>query len=138
MKRIITFLLIILSAGLYAQNWETVAETNEYKIEKGAVVCSSSQGFDYEFVVMRYSNLTNDVIDLSFNFEVWYDDFCNTCGESDHGSMRLVTIPANSVVEGSCSTSGDYLKTFDHSLTINERAWKSKLTDIVVNKISIR
>lgn len=138
MKRIITFLLFLMSTGLYAQNWEIVAETNEYKIERGTVVCPSTQGFEYEYVVMKYTNLTNADINLSFNFEVWYDDFCNTCGESDHGSMRLVTIPANSSVEGSCSTSGDYLKTFDHSITIHERAWKSKLTEIVVNKIEIK
>jgi hypothetical protein len=138
MKRIFTFLLFLLSTSLYAQNWNVEAATNEYKIEKGSIVCQSTQGYDYEYALMRYTNLTSEAIDLSFNFEVWYDDFCNTCGNADHGSMRLISIPANGVVEGACATSEDYLKTFAHSITINERAWKSKLTKIVFNKIAIK
>jgi hypothetical protein len=138
MKLFFTFLIINVFAGAYAQNWEVVAESNDFKIEKSHAVCSSTQGFDYDYTVLRYANLTNESIDLVFNFEVWYDDFCNTCGNADHGSMRLVSLPVNSVLEGTCSSSDDYLKIFDHSLTINERAWKSKLTNIVLNKIAIK
>jgi len=29
------------------------------------------------------------------------------------------------------------LRVFDHAVTVNEKVWKSKLTELVLNKISI-
>jgi hypothetical protein len=137
MNKFFTFLFLLISSGLLAQDWEVVAEDIDYKIEEGHIICKSTQGFDYDYRVLKYTNLANQELELAFNFERWYnEDFCEACGEGDHNTMRSITIPANSSIEGSCGSSADYLKIFDHTETRDTKAWASKLTKVVVNKLN--
>lgn len=136
MNKIFTLMFLIFSSTLFAQNWDVIAEDVNYKIEQSKIVCKSTQGFDYEFTVLKFSNLTNDELSLSFNFERWYNgDYCHGCYDGDHNTIRELILPANASIEGTCNSSEDYLKIFDHSLTNDSKAWKSKLSDLVINKI---
>lgn len=129
-----------ISFGVYAQknaqDWVVIEDNSEFTVEKSSIICKSSQGWDYEYVVTKFTNHTNEDITISFVFEKWYGDFCSGCSEdSDLGTTRTVTIPANSVIQGDCDSPHNYLKTFHHSVTVNDKTPQGKLTKIVINKI---
>lgn len=139
MNKILTILFLLVSNFILAQAWEPIEETPQYKIEKMHLVCNSNQGYEYDYVVLKFTNLDTKAIELSFNMEKWYGDVCSGCGnESDHGNMQLIQIPALSSLEGSCSSSEDYLKIFHHSVTVHPNAYKTKLTELVINKVQVK
>lgn len=136
MNKIFTLLFLFLSSSLAAQNWEVLAEGVDYRIEESHVICVTTQGYDYDYMILKYTNLSNEEINLSFNFERWYNqEYCQGCVDGDQNTLRLITLPANSSIEGSCASVDDYLKIFDHAVTVNSNVWASKLTDVVINKI---
>ena len=136
MNKLFTLLFVLLSSSLVAQNWEVLAEDVDYRIEKTHIICNSTQGYDYDYTLLNFENLSNQALELSFNMERWYNaDYCHGCADGDHNTIRTLIIPANSSITGTCSSSEDYLKIFDHSNTNAPTAWKSKLTALVINKI---
>ena len=138
MNKVFTFLFVLLISGVSAQNWELISEDADYRIEQRHEVCKSTQGYDYDYRILKFSNLSNDEIEIAFNFQRWYNgDFCQGCGQGDHDDVRIVTLPPNSSIQGDCVSAEDYLRVFDHAVTVNEKVWKSKLTELVVNKIII-
>lgn len=131
------FSFLLLFFGLKAQSWEIIESSNEYKIEKQHIVCNSNQGFEYDYVVLRFTNLTSENVSLSFNFEEWYNGECRTCQNGDLGTLRTLNLAPNEVKEGNCS-SRDFLKIFHHSITIHPNAFVGELTDLKINRIVLK
>lgn len=136
MKKFLILPFACLTFSLFAQQKTGVlAETDFVRIEANEQVCKSMQGFDYLFQALKFTNLTNDDIIITYNFEVWHEDICQTCG-GDHGSIRSMEIAANSVVEATCKEMyNQSIMVLDHSLTVDPAAPKVKLTEIVINKV---
>ncbi|MCB0410267.1 MAG: hypothetical protein KDD29_08610, partial [Flavobacteriales bacterium] len=108
MKNYISLLgFLLLSFALKAQTWEIIASDEDYKIEKQHIVCRSNQGFEYDYIVLRFTNLTSQNVSLSFNFEEWYNDVCKSCQEgTDESRIRSVQLAPNEVLEGDCNSRG--------------------------------
>lgn len=138
MNKILTLLFLLTSNFLMAQAWEIIEETTQYKIEKMHIICKSSQGFDYDYVVLRFSNLTNQEIELSFNFETWNENGCSNCNNPDLGTFRKINLLPLQVIEGNCDYKKDYLSVFHHSLTDHPNAFKSKLVEIKIQKVNVQ
>ena len=139
LKFISTIIFVFAINLVFSQNWKSIKEDDSYKIEKQHVICKSNQGFDYEYVLLKYTNKTNQKIDLSYNLEVWYETVCEGCEDPDAKGLKTISIPAKSSIIGSCDSRSTDLKIFDHSITIHPNAFKSTLTEIkfvevVVNK----
>lgn len=129
------FSFLFLFFGAKAQNWETISSSDEYKIEKQHIICKSNQGFEYDYLVLRFTNLTNENVSLSFSYEEWYNDVCTTCASGgDEGRMRTLDLAPNQVLEGDCNSKG-FMKIFHHSITVHPNAFVGKLTDLRINKI---
>lgn len=137
MKSKFLFLSVFFLSISFAQEKTGVlAETDDVKIEAKELVCKSMQGFDLLFQGLEFTNKTAEEINITYNFEVWHSDICQTCG-GDHGSIRNITIPASSTIEATCKDIyNSDLTVLDHSLTDNPAAPKVKLTEIVINKIT--
>lgn len=138
-KSVLAILFVFTMNFSYSQQWEVLNESDSYIIEQQHIVCKSSQGFDYDYVVIKYTNLTNSEIDLAFDMEVWYGDVCSSCNDADnekHG-LSLITIPANSSVQGDCNSSNKKMKVFDHSITRHPNAYKGELSKVVYSNLQV-
>ena len=54
MNKLFTLLFVLLSSSLVAQNWEVLAEDVDYRIEKSHIICNSTQGYDYDFILLNF------------------------------------------------------------------------------------
>lgn len=136
MKKILTFLIVILGLQLSAQKYETVIEDADYLIEKTDLVCKSNQGYEYVYVILKFTNKTSENLTLDFDYTYYYSGVCQNCEHTDHGTRRTISIPANSSVEGSClRTSDDFLRTLSYSLTEHPNAFKEQLTQLLIEKV---
>lgn len=82
------------------ESWAVYANTPQFRIEYKKASCDPSVGFDFESVVMRFSNLTPNDLYLAWHIDLSYDGACKTCGYDEY--ERFLTIPANQVIEISC------------------------------------
>ncbi len=136
MKRFGFFLVFFFSfLCISAQSWQEIEATSEFSVFQSDAVCKSSQGWDYEYKVFKFTNKTLNSIRLYYNLEIYYGEECSNCND-EGGVIKVVEIPANSSVEYSCS-SNENQKIFSKSLVTNELAWKAKLTKVVLNKFKV-
>jgi hypothetical protein len=133
----VTVLLLFAFFVSEAQTWELVSGGSDYKIEKAHIVCNSNQGFEYDYIVLRFTNLSTETISLVYNYEEWYNDVCSSCDDQDLGSKRTLQLGAGQVMEGNCS-SNSYLKIFDHSITVHPNAFVGRLSNLVISNVEVK
>ena len=59
-----------------------------------------SNGIKQQWLLFRYSNKTSENKEISFNYDLYYDDVCKTCN-SDEYEIQFDLGP-NEVLEGKC------------------------------------
>ena len=135
-KLFFTITLTFLLNVAVSQKREMLSEGEAYTIEQKHIVCKSSQGYDYDYIVINYSNLTDQEIEIKFDMEVWYQDGCSTCNSPDLKTKPSIVVPAYSNVEGDCKSS-KLLRVFDHSITVHPNAYKGVLDKIVYKNVEV-
>lgn len=83
-------------------DWQVYHQTPEFKIEYVKADCDPSSGLDFEAVHMRFTNLTNQDIKLSWHIDLDYDGACKTCGSNEY--LRTLEIPANQTISTGCES----------------------------------
>ncbi len=128
MKSIFTVFVFIISMNSYAQqsistpiisvtesyttNWVTYVSTSDFIIEYRFDNCDPSQGFDFEGVIFKITNLTTQKIAFSWHKLLYYAGSCRTCDYPEEYSFTI-SVEANSSVEGDCDPNSGYnLKLF--------------------------
>lgn len=84
-------------------NWTTYYSDSEIKIEYQYTNCEYPERFNQEFVILKITNLTNNVINVSWYNESWYDKKCINCSdEKSDEAFNKVYLKANEEVLGNC------------------------------------
>ena len=131
--------MIILGFQLDAQKYEVIAEGQDFKVEKTKLLCTTNLGYEYVYVALKFTNLSQEDIVLDFIYEMWYSGECSNCEFTDLGIERSISIPANSVIEGDCNNwEYDFLMTLSHSKTDLPHAFKGQLTDLIIGKVQLK
>ena len=92
--------------------WATYYSSESVTIEYKFVTCTPTSGLDNEGVVFKYTNKTNSKVILNWHLHLYYDETCRTCDFGDEYSKEISLTP-NQIIEGNCTTEGDYtLKIF--------------------------
>lgn len=94
-------------------NWQIIKTTKQVKISTKEVSCIDSiNGISMKKVLLKIENLTSSAITVSWDNKLYYDNVCKTCKGNPAENHNVVNIPANSLVEGSCSGGNPKLTLF--------------------------
>ncbi len=91
---------VSISKNIALAEWETYISTPDFKIEYKKADCDPAIGYDFEAIMMRFTNNTGSDLMLAWHIDLFYDGVCRTCGYDEYD--RMVFVPANQVVETSC------------------------------------
>lgn len=127
----------------FAQNSENQTEWKLYKEVTGLQIFSSNldcndnqNGIHNRFVNFQFINTTTETIDISWQYEFWYNEKCTTCDKPAtlENTYKITLTPGESV-DGDCNnTSSSGLKIF--SSFINT-ARGSKLTKFEFKNLEV-
>ena len=91
------------SMGENPEEWLTYFENDTVKIEFTYQNCEYTEQFNSEFVIFKISNLTNTLLTLEWNAQLWYDGNCINCETDNYETRKQITIGATSDSEGKCN-----------------------------------
>ncbi len=126
---------IQVSKNIDASSWTTYVETAKVKIEYIKVDCDPDSGMDYQGIMLRFTNLTNDEIDLTWHLDLFYDATCRTCGFDEYD--RTLTLTPNEVKEGDCNVKTN--RTLDLFVKFTDAAYSkgAELTSFALTNMTV-
>jgi len=137
---LISFALFGLSfLNVYSQtnDWILLNRVDNVDISSGYFECrDESQGFNQEFVLLRFKNNNDYPVKVVWQLEAWYENKCATCGIDEYRFELIV--PAGDAIFGDCNFFGDSkLKIFSKFLDIDAPVSLEKfnIVDVSVSKI---
>lgn len=85
------------------QEWTTVSATKDYKLSYTYTDCSiPKEGLFAEYVLLRFQNMTNETIELSWFNDTYYDGECTNCDHSKRDTKRTIILKPGEIREGKC------------------------------------
>lgn len=89
------------SKDIDMSSWQTYIETSKIKIEYIKVDCDPNSGMDFRGIMFRFTNLTENELNLNWHIELFYDGTCRTCGYDEYD--RSLSLAPNEMKEGDCN-----------------------------------
>lgn len=127
---------IPISKNIDASNWATYVETAKVKIEYVKINCDPNSGMDFDGIMLRFTNLTTDEVNLDWHLELYYDATCRTCGFDEY-DRNLVLAPSE-VKEGDCNVKTNatldlFVKFTDAAYSKGAELTSFELSNLTVN-----
>jgi hypothetical protein len=117
MNKLLTLLAIILCSYVFSQvqystdsvtisqnkptDWELYIYNEDFKIEYKFVDCDPDMGYDFETVILRITNETNQKLEFSWHIDIYREGTCRTCDYEDE-YRRTIVVAGDEVIEGDC------------------------------------
>jgi hypothetical protein len=119
-----------------SSSWQTFKSTDQFEINYRYADCTlPSNGTSYENIYLQFVNKTDQLIQIEWNGEHWYNGKCNGCEPGKTENHKTIVLNPNQTIEGSCTTS------CDHALIITSkmlnRESRSELTDFNLRDITV-
>ena len=126
---------IPVSKNIDVASWAIYVETSDVRIEYVKVDCDPSLGMDFEGILLRFTNLTSNEIQLNWHLDLYYDATCRTCGFDEYD--RSLTLAPNQVKEGDCDVKTNH--TLDLFVKFTDAAYSkgAELTSFVLNDLTL-
>ena len=110
------FFSIILSLSFLScysnENWETIVENREVKIESKNFNCDYTNAYDQEFIFLRITNLTKQDAFISYDLKLWYDDKCINCESEETEFRKTFKLKPYQKIESDCHKKSKQSKIF--------------------------
>ena len=133
MRIVLGTLLFLTSSLLHAQDvWKHYFENSQLKVEYRYSDChDEANGIHQQKVLLRFSNLTNSAVDVSFQRKTDYGK-----GYTTENNQQHLLVPAKGEKEGSCSEKDKSLFIFSKHLNMDGRTLqKFELSNINVTTV---
>jgi len=119
-------------------DWLFELEVDGIRIESKKVDCiNTNLGFDRELVLLRFTNLTDRDLLISYDYHEYRNEVCTTCDKMPEYRYQLM-LKSFSSIEGDClNTKLSQLKIFSHFLDSRFRKEKDELTDFKFSNIIV-
>ena len=126
------FCLLFGSSALFAQK---SIEQAGIKITTAPLHCDvPSEGYEADLIALNITNTTNEVKNVSYSFELYYDENCATCGHEEY--IYTQTLQPNQTLQGVCLDRNNFgLTIFDH---MPAHLTKTKLTDYNILHVTVQ
>ena len=101
-------LLLIVQLGLSqikpSKTWTEYKSFEGVKIEYKFTECTPDNGRAQTLVLFRYSNTTQEKVELTWKTETWRNNICTNCNSSSTEYNKSLTLEPNQVIEADGST----------------------------------
>ncbi|MCR9173069.1 MAG: hypothetical protein NXI10_11280 [bacterium] len=126
---------IQVSKNIDASDWSIYVESTQLKVEYVKVDCDPNSGMDFEGIMLRFTNLTNNEINLDWHLDLHYDGTCRTCGADEYD--RTLTLAPNEIKEGDCNVKTN--RTLDLFVKFTDAAYSkgAELTSFNLNNMTV-
>lgn len=109
--------------------WKEYTTFQGIKIEYKFAECSPNNGRKQTLVLFRYTNTTQEKIELTWKSDVWRDNICTTCASTSSEHNKSLTLIPNETIEADGSSKrikNRYL--FDHFSKLVPGMTEQKIT----------
>jgi hypothetical protein len=97
MKKALLMMILFCSTAIYAQNsnaWKLYKKQNGVSIFYKTDQCIDIEnGYNHEVILFKYSNATQEVKKINYNFEAWFNGTCNNCNGDKSNQKSIVLKP---------------------------------------------
>ena len=109
MKALNTILLLLIIQLGFSQmkpstTWTDYQTIEGVKIEYKFTQCTPDNGREQVLVLFRYTNTTQDKIELTWKSEKWRDNICVNCNSSSTEHNRFIVLNPYEIIEATGST----------------------------------
>jgi len=106
MKKLLLTLSICFTFGAWAQTrtnsqWVEIDQNDGVKISMKYADCQFNSGFDERRILLKFENLQNYPVSVSWDTELYHDGNCHYCDDLSE-SNRTQNLDANASIEGEC------------------------------------
>ncbi len=113
-------------------------ENNQIRITQQTEDChDEANGTHRQYIFLRFENLTDKPLAVSFKKELWYNEQCTTCEKTSDEHLMKVSLAPKEIIAGSCEKSERAFSVFSKMLdkTTNSTLTKFELKNIQVSII---
>ena len=105
------FLGFTLSSTLWGQlpiekiteNWSILTVEGPVQIEAKKVDCiNPNSGIDKQEIYLKFTNLSNQAIDFTWEYDLTYDDVCYNCDGNNSEMQQTIHLAPKSSIGGEC------------------------------------
>lgn len=139
MKKLLLLLLTIsyFSISSFAQQkWTKIYNESDVIVEMSTIECNPSDRMvPYTYVILKYTNKTNQIVDFKFEINKWYNGLVHIETVKDAGDFPIqksIKLQPNQSVEGNCDSDLDILRVFGNN---NNPKMHMELTKIEIKAI---
>jgi len=101
---LVLFFLSILSINLSrAEEWKLYTEKDGIRIEYMYSDCYFNMGYDQQWVLLKITNTSGDLLMVEWKNNLWYNNECRTCEVNGQEYQRTVSLDPGKALEGACS-----------------------------------
>jgi hypothetical protein len=125
----------------HEKDWKLETEIDGVRIETKTVDCMNTNlGFDRELILLKFTNLTDKELQISYDLELFTNSTCITCDRMPEYHYQI-NLSANETIEGNCyNVNLNHLKIFSHFLDSRFRNEADEITsfhfeNIIVSEI---
>jgi len=109
MKTLSTILFLFIVQLSFSQvkpnkTWTDYTTFEGVKIEYKYAVCTPDERREQILVLFRYTNTTQDKVELTWKSETWRNNNCMNCNSSSTEHNRFIVLNPNEIVEATGST----------------------------------
>ena len=106
-------ILSLLFLSCYSNDdWKTIIEKPEVKVESKNFICDYTNAYDQEFIFLRITNLTKQDAVISYTLKLWYDDKCISCENEETEFRKTFKLKPYQRIESDCHQNSKQSKIF--------------------------
>lgn len=139
MKKLLLLIITIsyFSVSSTAQSvWTKIYNENDVLIETSTIECNPHERMvPYSYVVLKYTNKTNQVVDFNFEISLWYNGDLLDQTPRDSGDLPIqksLKLQPNASIQGDCESDLNILRVFGNN---NNPDMNKQLTKIEIKEI---
>tara|TARA_B100000989_G_scaffold64729_1_gene44827 strand:- start:5539 stop:5997 length:459 start_codon:yes stop_codon:yes gene_type:complete len=121
--------------------WKVLYEDDKLMIESKNVNCEYNDAFDQNYIFLKFSNLTEKNIIVSYYTKLWYNDECINCENKKPEFHKKFKIREKGFIESDCNEKQNQSKIFvKFSLPMDQMPGINKayaLTNFEITNIKI-
>lgn len=118
------------------KEWTTFTSNDQILVEFKFADCEAEIGYDKELILLRFTNKTEETVEINWHEHLYYNGLCKTCDYPQEYTYILKLAP-NQSVSGDCEMGSDHRLTIFSKFNDSKYTGGSQLTDFDLNDLKV-
>ena len=120
-----------------AKEWTAFKTVGDVEIEYMFSPCESKEIYNETMVLFKFQNTSNKDLTLRWTTEIWRDNECTNCNETDGEYTYVLNLRANETIAGNCDERNPALQVFGNFTKLGPGMSDQHVTDIKFTNLQI-